>query len=51
MAVQAAPLIRDRASQLGVTLVGNEPAEFERFVRTEVDRWTKIIRQAGITLD
>jgi tripartite-type tricarboxylate transporter receptor subunit TctC len=47
----ATPLIRERATQLGVTLVGTKPAEFERFVRTEVDRWTKIIRQAGITLD
>ena len=47
----ATTVIRERAAQLGVTIVGNRPAEFERFVRTEVDRWTKIIRQAGITLD
>jgi len=45
------PPIQERAKQLGVTLVGSKPAEFERFVRTEVERWTKIIRQAGITLD
>ena len=47
----ATPTIRDRANQLGVTLVGNKPGEFERFVRAEVDRWSKIIRQAGITLE
>jgi tripartite-type tricarboxylate transporter receptor subunit TctC len=47
----ATPLIKERATQLGVTLVGNKPADFERFVRAEVERWTQIIRKAGITLD
>ena len=47
----ATPLIKERADQLGVTLVGNKPADFDRFVRAEVSRWTKVIRQAGITLD
>jgi tripartite-type tricarboxylate transporter receptor subunit TctC len=42
---------RERGAQLGVTLVGNSPAEFERFVRTEVERWTRFIQQAGIKLD
>ena len=45
------PDIRARAIQQGATPVGNTPAEFERFVRAEVARWTKIIRQAGITLE
>jgi tripartite-type tricarboxylate transporter receptor subunit TctC len=35
----------------GANPVGSAPAEFERFVRSEVERWTKIIRQAGITLE
>ena len=42
--------IRDRTLQQGAKPIGNSPAEFERFVRSEVARWTKIIRQAGITL-
>ena len=49
-ALATAP-IQERAKQLGVQLVANKPAEFERFVRAEVERWTKIIRQAGITLE
>jgi tripartite-type tricarboxylate transporter receptor subunit TctC len=43
--------IRERATQQGATAVGNAPAEFERFVRDEVTRWTRIIQQAGIKLD
>ena len=43
--------IRERAAQEGATPVGNKPAEFERFVRGEIAKWTKIIQQAGIKLD
>jgi tripartite-type tricarboxylate transporter receptor subunit TctC len=42
--------IRDRTLQQGAKPIGSSPADFERFVRTEVARWTKIIQQAGITL-
>ena len=45
------PAMRERAAQDGATPVGNKPAEFERFLRAEVAKWTPIIRQAGITLD
>lgn len=47
----ASPAIRERATEQGATPVGNQPAEFERFVRSEVVRWTRIIQQAGIKLD
>lgn len=47
----ALPAIRDRALQDGATPVGNTPAEFDRFVRAEIAKWTKIIQQAGVKLD
>jgi len=47
----ANPSIRERATEQGATPVGNSPAEFERFVRDEVAKWTRIILQARITLD
>ena len=47
----ATPGIRNRATDLGATPVGNTPAQFERFVRDEVARWTRIIQQAGIKLE
>lgn len=50
-AAMASPDIRDRALQQGATPVGSSPADFERFVRSEVGRWTKIIREAGIKLE
>ena len=47
----ATPAMRERAAQDGATPVGNKPAEFEHFLRTEVARWTPIIQQAGIKLE
>ncbi|MGQ0749630.1 MAG: tripartite tricarboxylate transporter substrate binding protein [Betaproteobacteria bacterium] len=47
----ATPTIRERTLEQGATPVGNSPAEFERFVRDEVAKWTRIIREAGIKLE
>ncbi len=47
----AAPAIRERAMQEGATPVGNTPAQFDRFVRGEIAKWTRIIRDAGIKLE
>jgi tripartite-type tricarboxylate transporter receptor subunit TctC len=45
------PAIRERAMQEGATPVGNTPAEFERFVRSEIAKWTRTIQAAGIKLE
>jgi tripartite-type tricarboxylate transporter receptor subunit TctC len=47
----ATPTIRERTLEQGATPVGNKPAEFERFVRDDLAKWTRIIREAGIKLD
>ncbi|MCE9640212.1 MAG: tripartite tricarboxylate transporter substrate binding protein [Betaproteobacteria bacterium] len=47
----ATPAARDRAAQDGATPVGNKPAEFERFLRSEIARWTPIIQNAGIKIE
>lgn len=47
----ALPLMRERAAQDGATPVGNKPQEFERFLRSEIAKWTPIIREAGIKVD
>ena len=45
------PAMRDRAAQEGATPVGNKPAEFERFLRSEIAKWTPIIQKTGIKVD
>lgn len=45
------PAVKEFSAKQGANPVGNRPAEFERFVRDEIGRWTRIIQQAGIKLD
>jgi tripartite-type tricarboxylate transporter receptor subunit TctC len=47
----ATPAIRKLTLEQGATPVGSTPAQFERFVRDEIARWTRIIQQAGIKLE
>jgi tripartite-type tricarboxylate transporter receptor subunit TctC len=47
----ANPTLRERTLEQGATPVASKPAEFERFVRDEVAKWTRIIQGAGIKLD
>lgn len=35
----------------GASLVGNTPEEFSKFIKSEQDRWAKVINKAQITLD
>ncbi len=43
--------MRERAAQDGATPVGSTPEEFDRVVRAEIVKWTKVIHDAGIKLD
>ena len=42
---------QERLIALGCEPVGNSSREFAAFVSSERDKWAKVIRQAGITLD
>jgi tripartite-type tricarboxylate transporter receptor subunit TctC len=43
--------VRDRFREQGLEVVGSTPAEFDRRIRAELERWGKIIRTAHITLE
>jgi tripartite-type tricarboxylate transporter receptor subunit TctC len=43
-----APGMRDRFIELGFTPVVNTPDEFAKQIKVEVERWTKVIRDAKI---
>ena len=46
--VLAEPEIKDRLASLGAESVGSNPKEATEFVKSELARWAKIIKQAGI---
>jgi tripartite-type tricarboxylate transporter receptor subunit TctC len=43
--------VRDRFMQMGIDPVGSGPAEFERFLQDEVEKWAKVIRAANVQVD
>ena len=42
------PEIRDRLSKQGTEPVGSTPEEFDKFVKAEIAKWAKVIKDAGI---
>jgi tripartite-type tricarboxylate transporter receptor subunit TctC len=45
------PDVRSRMEQIGFDVVASTPDEFGRFMKEEVDRWTKVVQRGGITPD
>lgn len=45
------PEVRARLDALGAQPVADSPADFARFVRSEYDRWGRLVRDANIRMD
>lgn len=42
------PDVRSRLQAMGFEPVGNSRADFTRYVKSEIDQWSRVIREAGI---
>lgn len=42
---------RDTLTKFGLLPAGNSPAEFARFIETEIARWDKVVQSAGARVD
>ena len=51
VAALADPVIRQRLDQLGVGVVGSTPGELGAFLKSEMDKWGPIIKEAGIKVE
>jgi tripartite-type tricarboxylate transporter receptor subunit TctC len=49
-AALADPATKARLEQLGVVVVGSTPAELAAFLKSEMDKWGPVIKEAGITI-
>jgi len=45
------PEIRERFAKLGAEPVGSTPEEFEAFIKAEIAKWAKVVKEAGIKAD
>jgi tripartite-type tricarboxylate transporter receptor subunit TctC len=50
-AVLKMPDVRDRLTNLGSHLVASTPEEFRAHIRSEIEKWGKVIRAAGVTVE
>jgi tripartite-type tricarboxylate transporter receptor subunit TctC len=48
--IVAMPDVRQRLAAIGFSPIGDTPAEFTAFLRSEHDKWAKVINEAGIKL-
>lgn len=50
--VLAKPDLRGRLEDLGITVVPNStPPSVDAFLRTEADKWQRVLREAGVRAD
>lgn len=45
------PELKERLASEGAVAVANTPAQFDRFIREEIARWTRVVRELGLKLD
>jgi tripartite-type tricarboxylate transporter receptor subunit TctC len=51
VAVLNRPDTSERIRDLGYTIVGDQPEEFAQFIRSDIEKWRKIIHEKNITED
>ncbi len=49
--VLAMPEVRDRLAGLGLEVVGSTPEQFDAFVRSEIAKWAKVVKDNNIKAD
>jgi tripartite-type tricarboxylate transporter receptor subunit TctC len=43
------PVIKNQIFETGATIGGERPDEFAAFIRAEMEKWGKVIKDSGIT--
>lgn len=43
--------VRDRVESLGFDIIGSSPAEFTAQIKVEVEKWSKVVKAAGIKVN
>lgn len=43
-----APDVKDRLAAQGMFVVANTPEQFATFLKTEIPRWTKVVKESGV---
>ena len=44
----AMPDVKEKCATLGFDVVANSPAEFATYIKTDVEKWAKVIKEAKV---
>ena len=47
----ADPKLKAKLADLGGTVISGSPADFGKFIAEEIDKWSKVVKFAGIRAD
>ena len=50
-AALASAEVKSRMADIGLTPLGTTPAEFDSYIRTEIDKWAVVVKASGATAD
>jgi len=50
-AVVQAPVVRDRLTEIGFAVVASSPQQFQALIKSDSEKWGKVIRSAGLKID
>jgi tripartite-type tricarboxylate transporter receptor subunit TctC len=45
------PVVKEKLAIQGATLIGDSPEHFHDFIATEIDKWAKVIKDAGVAIE
>jgi len=45
------PVVRQALNELGVDIVGNTPAEFAAYIKSEIPKWSAVVKASGAHVD
>jgi tripartite-type tricarboxylate transporter receptor subunit TctC len=45
------PQVKARMAEIALTPIGNSPEAFDAIIRTEIDKWAKVVKASGATAD
>jgi tripartite-type tricarboxylate transporter receptor subunit TctC len=51
VSILSLPELRKKLDELGLEPIGNTPAEFAAAIKSEISKWAKVIKEAGIKQD
>ncbi|MEY2662374.1 MAG: hypothetical protein RIQ35_691 [Pseudomonadota bacterium] len=45
------PAVRERYAAMGAEPVGNSPEQFANFIKSEIAKWTRVVKESGAVVD